>query len=304
MRTQVTLAVVAVIGLSFAMAQTARAEALYGLTNLQQLVTFDSATRTVTSTRSLPFSITGEILVSIDVRPATGQLYAFSNQNNLYVITPVDATTASASQVGVTVPGVTGNIKSIDFNPTVDRIRLVTTSNQNFRLHPVTGAIAFTDMSLAFKNGDANEGDTAAVVSAAYTNSFAGAATTTLYDIEAGNNILATQAPPNDGLLNTVGLIGGDIASSGGFTGFDISGASGIAYLTANNLAGGLTPNALYTVNLASGAATLAGPVSGINGTFRDIAVIGVPEPSTLLIALAGIVAMVATRRRTLPPNA
>jgi hypothetical protein len=52
-------------------ASQAQAEAISGLTNLQQLVTFDRSTRVVMSTRSLPFNITGAILVSIDVRPVS-----------------------------------------------------------------------------------------------------------------------------------------------------------------------------------------------------------------------------------------
>lgn len=265
----------------------AGAELLYGLTNLQELTTFDSVTRVVTQTTPLQgFSITGEILVSIDVRPATGQLFGLSNQSNLYIINPA---TGARTQVGTTLnPAVTGNVRAIDFNPTVDRIRVVTSGGQNLRVNPNDGAVT-VDGALAFLGTDANAGDVPEVVSAGYTNSFAGATSTTLFDIEAGNNILARQAPPNDGTLNTVGAgLGLDVVSSGGFTGFDISGPSGLAYLTGNSLvAGGLTANSLYGVDLVSGQASLLGPVSGVNGTFRDIAV--VPEPGGIFVmALAG----------------
>ena len=62
------------LGLEMAAVPTAAsAEVIYGLTNLQQLVTFDSNARVVTSTVSLAgFSIAGELALSIDVRPATG----------------------------------------------------------------------------------------------------------------------------------------------------------------------------------------------------------------------------------------
>jgi Domain of unknown function (DUF4394) len=171
------------------------------------------------------------------------------------------------------------------------------------RVHPDTGAVVATDGMLAFATGvgDPNQGDTPAVVNGAYTNSFAGATTTVLYDLEAGNDILARQAPPNDGTLNTVGPVGFDLATSGGFTGFDISGASGTAYLVGNNLAGGgLVTNSLYQVNLATGAAALLGAVSGVNGSFRDIAVVGpnpVPEPASML-PLMGVLAAFALGRR------
>lgn len=288
--------VAAILGIAGTQAP-AGAESIYGITNLQQLVTFDSDTRTVTSTVSpVGFGIAGDFLLSIDVRPATGELYGLSNQGGIYKINPV---TGATSQVGATLsPAPAGNLRSIDFNPTVDRIRLLTSSGTNLRIHPDTGVIAFTDGTLAFATGDANEGDMPQIVNGAYTNSFPGATTTTLYDIDANNDVLATQAPPNNGTLNTVGAIGSNIAPSAGFTGFDISGATGTAYLVGNNLLGGLTANTLYQVNLATGAASVLGAVSGVNGSFRDIAVANViPEPASgTMVALAAIVLI---RRRS-----
>jgi hypothetical protein len=284
---------------------SARAEAIYGVTNLQQLVTFDSVTRTVTSTVSpAGFSLLGELLISIDVRPATGELYGLSSLNNLYKINPV---TGARTQVGGTLATPpNGNLKAIDFNPTVDRIRVLGSGGtpNNLRYHPDTGALVLQDGDLAFAAADTNAGDTAAIVNGAYTNSFPGATTTTLYDLDATNDILATQNPPNNGTLNTVGAIGADLATSGGFTGFDISGLTGIAYLVGNNLvAGGLTANTLYQVSLATGAASALGAVSGVNGSFRDIAVANaVPEPTALVLAVCcGLSVCIAIRpKRTL----
>ena len=270
----------------------AQAEIIYGITNLNQLVTFDSVNRTTLSSQSITgFSLGGEFLVGIDVRPATGELYGLSSQNNLYKI---NVSGNSATLVG-NIPGLTGNAKALDFNPRVDRIRVVSSGGQNFRVHPDTGGLT-TDLVLQFAAGDSNFGDTPRVVSAAYTNSIAGATTTTLLDIDAGNDILTTQSPPDDGILNTVGSLGFNVVDSGGFTGFDISGQTGIAYLVGNNFfgSGGLTANSLYTVNLATGAATLLGPVtgSGLGGSFRDIAVVGpavIPEPSLIVLGAAGL---------------
>lgn len=279
------------VALAASSATPTLAEPIYGLTDLQQLVAFDSATRSVTSTVSLQgFSATGEFGLSIDFRPATSQLYLLSNLNNLYTI---DLSNGARTSVGGPLP-LTGSLKSIDFNPTVDRIRVSGSSGavRNLRVHPETGE-AIIDGDHAFAVGDVNAGDNPSVVNAAYTNSVAGATTTTLYTIEAGNDVLATQAPPNDGTLNTVGSLGADIAMSGGFTGFDISGTTGAAYLTGNNLAGGgLLANTLYGVDLGSGAVTNLGAITGINGILRDIAVAeeAVPEPASLvLLALGGL---------------
>ncbi len=272
----------------------AQAEKLYGLTNLQQIVTFDSETRLVTQmTSPVGFSILGESLRSIDVRPDTGELYGLSAQNNVYVIDPM---TGASTQIGGTLsPGPTGAFKAINFNPTVDRIRVLSSANNNLRVNPDTGAV-LVDATLAFSAGDVNEGDTPFIVNGAYTNSFTGALTTTLFDIDATNDVLVTQTPANDGTLQTVGSLGFNIPTSGGFTGFDISGATGTAFLVGNNLvAGGLTSGSLYQVNLATGQATLLGAVAGVNGSFRDIAVAApavVPEPGSIVMGAFGFLAL------------
>ena len=96
---------------------------------------------------------------------------------------------------------------SFDFNPTVDRIRVVGANKKNYRLHPVTGAIAATDMDLAYAVGDVNAAASAAIGACAYTNSYIGSTVTTLYNYDMSLNILTTQIPPNKGTLNTVCLL-------------------------------------------------------------------------------------------------
>ncbi len=191
---------IALFGMGAARAQ---AEVIYGLTNFQELQTFDSATRVVTSSVPLiGFGISGPFLVSIDSRPATGELYGLSNTNNIFKINPV---TGASTLVTPSPLALTGNNKAIDFNPTVDRIRVLTSGDNNLRVHPDTGVVAFTDPALNFAAGDPNAGDNPAVLNGAYTNSFAGATTTTLHDLDALNDVLTTQVPPNNGTLNTVG---------------------------------------------------------------------------------------------------
>jgi hypothetical protein len=133
----------------------------------------------------------GEKLLAIDFRPATGQLYGVSSASRIYTI---NVSTGMATPVGGSfTPAISGSFVGFDFNPTVDRIRLVTSSGQNLRLNPVTGMVAAVD-------GNINPAG-ASITAAAYTNSFAGATSTTLYDIDVATNQLYIQNPPNIGPL-------------------------------------------------------------------------------------------------------
>lgn len=191
----------------------------------------------------------GENLLAIDFRPATGQLYGLGNSSRLYVINPE---TGSARAVGAAsfTPAINGTIAGFDFNPTVDRIRLVTNNGQNLRLHPETGAVAATDVNI---------NPAAALIGAAYTNSFAGASGTVLYDIDGQK--LYKQDPPNNGTLVEIGSLGVTATGPGDF---DIA-ADNKVILAA--LTSGGTNN-LYQVDTATGKAVslgiLATPIIGL----------------------------------------
>jgi hypothetical protein len=90
---------------------------------------------------------------------------------------------------------------------------------------------------------------------AAYTNSVAGATTTTLFVLDSQTDILYRQDPPNNGTLVMIGNLGINVDADNGF---DIGGNSAIAYalLKVNNV------SAIYSINLTTGAAT---KVSDIN---------------------------------------
>lgn len=214
----------------------------YALSDNNQILQLNAKdAATAITTVSITGIQTGEKILSIDFRPATGQLYALGSTSRLYIL---NQTTGVARPVGSSAftPAMTGASATIDFNPTVDRIRLVSNSGQNLRLHPETGAVAFTDGSI---NGVTN----ASVTEVSYTNSMSGAATTILYDLDATSDKLYKQDPPNDGKLVEVGNLQVDFT---GAAGFDISAdnSRALAALSVNNTMG------LYSVNLDNGNAT------------------------------------------------
>jgi hypothetical protein len=94
-----------------------------GLTVNDRLVTFAASDpATIRSTVKIT-GVDGDV-EAIDFRPATGGLYALASTSGgaqLYLVDPV---TGAATRVGTTTYAITGNL-SIDFNPTVDLLRVV-----------------------------------------------------------------------------------------------------------------------------------------------------------------------------------
>lgn len=224
---------------------------IWGLTAENTLVTF-SATNPELLLAEVPFSglQAGESLLGIDVRPATGKLYGLGSTGQLYVI---DAMTGAATASGARLsPALVGDAVGIDFNPTVDRLRITTNASQNLRVNVDTGATT-VDGTLKYASTDAKNGSGARVVASAYTNNFAGATSTQLFNIDADANSLVQQLPPNDGVLNTVGSLGFDVVD---IAGFDIT-PSGSAIAAVSS--GG--PSQLRSVDLTTGQSTYVGQI-------------------------------------------
>jgi hypothetical protein len=258
---------IASLALSTSMAlagPAAAAELLAGVASNGRLVLFSSDDPSEAEVVKVRGLADGETILGLDVRPATGDLYALGSTSRLYVI---DIATGKATAVGTGpfTPALSGTRFGFDFNPTVDRIRIVSDSGQNLRAHPDTGAVAFIDMSLAYAAGDPSFGTAPDVTGAAYTNSDTDPATgTTLYDIDEATSSLVTQNPPNDGVLNTVGILGIPAIVSVG--GFDIAASDGTAYagiVRATQSSPNSRRTVLYTVDLTTGEAARVGKIGG-----------------------------------------
>lgn len=235
----------------------ARAERLVLLTTTNSLVTVDSnrpgTALELLSINGLP---TGETLLGFDVRPRDGSLVAVSSASRLYTVR-VDGggTSATATAIGTApfTPALQGTLFSFNFNPTVDRIRLVSEARQDLRLNPDTGGVAFTDGNEAYASTDPNAALSPAVTGVSYTSSGPNASVTQLYVIESAAGVLALQNPPNNGTLTTVGSLG--VGANVRARGFEISNATERAYanFVVNNVP------TLYSVNLGTGASTSLG---------------------------------------------
>lgn len=265
------------------------AATIYGLTTTNGLVAFSSSNPgAISSSISVNGLQGGENLVGIDFRPADGNLYGFTNAGRLYTI---NTSTGGATLSATLGTALNGTAFGTDFNPVVDRFRIVTDARQNLRLTPGTSATS-TDGTITYNAADPNAGATPALVGSAYTNNFPGAPSTTLYGIDLSTGLLVTQIPPNNGILNTVGALG---VSFNSLTGFDIN-RDGIAYASLNSGASGVTN--LYTINLTSGAASLVGAIGG-SSLVADIAVQPVPEPATWALMGITLSCLAFLRRKT-----
>lgn len=225
----------------------------YMVDNVNNLNMFDPSNPGSVLTRVITGMAGGETVMGMDMRPATGQLYALGSTGQMYTI---NMTNGFATAVGAPVLGLSGTDFGFDFNPTVDRIRIVSNTGQNLRVDPNTGLIAGTDTALS--------PNTPNVTGVAYTNNYAGSTTTTLYDIDSTTDMLYIQNPPNGGILTSGVSLGVNASASNGF---DIGGNSNTAYALLT--VGGT--NGLYSVNLTTGAATLVGTT--INSNVKGFAV-------------------------------
>lgn len=253
-----------------------RKETIVAVTEGNRLVTFNAgqpqAVKTLGEVKGLQ---AGERIVGIDYRVARGVLFALGSTGRLYT---VDAATALAKPVGdgPLAIALSGSEFGFDFNPAVDRIRIVSDSGQNLRAHPDTGAAVDgnpnreglqPDGALAYAAGDANAGKKPRVAGAGYTYNKQNEKITTNYAIDAATGALVTQGSkegvtpavsPNSGQLFTVGSLGiGKFAAAG----FDISDVSNTAFAAVNH--DGAAATRFYLVDLASGRATFIGTVGG-----------------------------------------
>ena len=288
---------VGALGLS-AFLHSAQAQTAYGLSvtsspAVSSLVSFDAATPgTLISTVPITGFTAGQAIVGIDFRPNTGELFALGynptgTQAQLYTINrTTGVVTAIGSALTLNLGASTSRI-GFDFNPTVDRIRVTAGTRANYRLNPNNGALAFTDGTLTYAATDANAAQTPGVGSSAYTNSYIGATSTTLYNLDETNSRLVSQVPPNDGTLNTIGALGVAVNGTNQASDLDVyfnpTANTNTAYLTvATSASATAATSTLYTVNLTTGAATQVGNIgSGPLVAVTDIA-FQINRPATL----------------------
>jgi cysteine-rich repeat protein len=241
----------------------------------------------------------GETLVDIDFRALNGQLIGIginetANTGSTYLIDPQSGAATligSASQIalvdslGAAIDFPAPSVGwGIDFNPTVDRIRVVNATGLNFRVNPTNGVLAdgSTDPGV---NPDGPisglTGGSVGLAGAAYTNAHSGATVTTLYLLDAYANSLCHSTNPNSGATESC------VAVTSGSQPLDFASASEIDFApdvrvgATNAAAAGVAYAALtvggtghlYTIDLTSGVAADLGQIGSAGPSVSGLTV-------------------------------
>lgn len=243
---------------------SAHAETIVALIGNDVLATID--TRLGKTTSWTKIEGIGPV-VGIDIRPADGQLYALTSDGIIATVDPASGQATPKSTLEGTLPE--GVKLTVDFNPVADKMRVIGSDGTNLRVNVNDGAVT-VDKTLTFVDPASANGAAPMIVAGAYTNSVKGTKETTLYDIDGTVGGLFRQAPPNDGILNTVGFLGLDAENVAFDISTDAAGTNSAMLLAKGNL---------YTVDLTSGKATGGKAIAKLPSDVRDIAVIPATAP-------------------------
>ncbi|CAN5923377.1 DUF4394 domain-containing protein [soil metagenome] len=245
------------LALSFG-ATAANAASLVGLTAHNKLVKIDTAAMTAAPATA----ISVPTIVSIDVRPADGQLYGLTAAGQIVVIDAMSAKATAGSMLSE--KATLGARPVVDFNPVADRLRVITADGTSLRIDVDIGATT-VDKPLNYHAADPHAARKPMVAAGAYTNSSKGAKGSELFNIDGDTGVLVLQNPPNDGVLKTRGSVSINALADAAMDIDNEAEGKNTAYVVAGGT--------LYTIDLATGKSTQVGAIKGIDGKLVDIAV-------------------------------
>ena len=236
----------------------------YLLTSNDQIVGVDlDSMEFARSVRSIPRATTastttpntlalepGEVIQDIDYRNSEGVLYALTTLSGKGYIIRIDPSSGVILRVSTLVTeGTTTQIAlsdtsyTIDFNPEVDRLRVIGSNGSNLRVDVSTGD-TLTDTNIQSGN---------TITGAAYEDSFSSAGRgTQLFTLDSSMDRVNLQSPPNDGTQSNLKSLLGNTTDVESINGYDINPGNntGLALLTVGgsqqfyNINPGATGNA------------------------------------------------------------
>ena len=231
---------------------------LFATDNAGNLLRFHERTPWLVRSKPITGLTAGVSLKGIDFRPATGDLYALGSDRVVYRVNPNTAIAVAEGPAFETTPtALQGDRIGFDFNPTVDKIRITSDADDNFRLDPDPGSLLMNDTKLTPAD--------VTVVGSAYTNSsfvaFANRPAATMlfaYDTSGKRDRLWLQNPANAGTLMNPLSTGLDLGSD---VGFDIAGTANRGYVAGTQ--SGRSGARLYTLDVTTGKTRQLGRIGG-----------------------------------------
>jgi hypothetical protein len=228
------------------------------LTSDNHLVTFKPLTPGTLDTDVAVTGLQGaEAIVGIDTRPSNGVVHALTDAGRVYTLDVATgavsgAVTLIANAADATDPftALAGTRFGVDFSPLDNVLRVQSDTGQNLRVN--------VDSGETITDGAPNPG-APQLVGTAFSNSYAGAATSTHYALDIASNALVRQTSLT-GALATVGAgfnVGTTFQLEGGF---DIAGGENGLPLAAL-VPVGATQSTLYRATLGNGTLTSFGPI-------------------------------------------
>lgn len=181
---------------------------LFGLTTDSAIVMVDEGA-TGPEDVSEPVNVEGlddgDMLVGLDARPSTGQLFGATDSSRIVAITTEDDDGEVTFEATYQGPSFADEFdygrppQAFDFNPTVDLLRLFADGRNNARADPEDGSLVAVDGDVGYLSDEPEDPE---AVATAYTNSAGMPEETTQFAIDANNDVaLAALDEPNEGTL-------------------------------------------------------------------------------------------------------
>lgn len=269
---KLALAAAALAGASAVVSAPVSAATLITLSGDDTLTRIDLETRTVIGRTHAAGSAR---LFSIDVRPSTGQLYGLfivkgdPGEGDRGAVSSVDPVTGGRSNtVVVDYPFIRQIRYNIDFDPTSDRLRIVSENDEHFEVDVETGEAAERER-ISGPSPVCCFGRSSSVVSIAFANATTSAIASLLYGIDRKTDTLYTIVPalsPTSGNISKAGLIDRNLTQFGFDIGLDGSG---------RNRGRIVADGQLVEIDLAGGSVVSTSRIKGltpsVNMTTRDL---------------------------------
>lgn len=247
------------LGLAVLGAFCAQANAvdLLGLTSANEIARIDTDNVAAATRVAINGLDAGDRFVGINLRPGDNKIYGVTLSNRIYTINTTNGAASFVANLSMAVVDYTLGY-GISFNPLADfaggsSMRLTSSAGSNFAIDADSGMVG---------NAAGNIG--AGFSGVAYSNATIlptmAPASTQLYYINTLNDTLSVATIGfNAPVITTIGALGVDALNANGFELL----ADGSAFAALNVDAASSLVTSLYSINLATGAATLIGDYNG-----------------------------------------